>query len=423
VHPVVRHAVYETLAPAQRALDHGRAARMLAEDEAALDIVATQLLAAEPAADPWASDRLVEAGRLAASRGAPDAAIAFLRRALAEPPPAHERAHVLHALGMAEAVTNDEGAVGHLRAAVELTDDPIERATSVIALGQALALAAGRPEEAIALYEDAIASLAPEARELIVRLEAELHVAGYVSLDARRLVVERTPQLPDARSSTPSASEQLALSITGSETSLAGGARAAEAAELARRALADGRLLADQTSDSPVFYMAANALFYCDEVELAARVYEEAAADARRRGSLRASVMTAAWLAGIEYRRGRLQDAEGHARLFFESPEHQVPVAVPPTTGFLVEILTDRGWADEAAGLLEAVGLSGTHASRAGQPRARDRGSCRVRPQRGGLARGDTGDRHVAPSARPRADGARAGSGARAGRRGGPPGT
>ena len=358
VHPVVRQAIYEQIAPAQRALDHGRAARMLAQEGHDIDTVAAHLLLTEPTADAWVAGTLAEAAELALSRGASDAALAYLRRALAEPPPAEERARVLRGLGTAEAVTNSEGAVDHLRKALALTEKPTDRAPIVLALGQALVLA-GQPEDAIGLYEEAIASLPPQERETILRLEAELFVAGYLSLEARELAAGRPFELADDPPADPSPGERLALAAAASDAVLAAGAWASDACDIAQRALGGGELLEQQTADSPAFYLAANVFVWADALEVAARVYREAAANARARGSLRASVMTAAWLAGIEFRTGRLGDAESHARLWFETPEHQVPIAAPLSVGFLVEALIDRGRADEAAEILEGVGFSG----------------------------------------------------------------
>jgi DNA-binding CsgD family transcriptional regulator len=358
VHPVVRQAIYDTITPAQRALDHGRAARMLAQEDRDIDTVAAHLLLTEPTADAWVAGTLVEAAELALSRGAPDAALAYLRRALEEPPAAEERARVLRGLGTAEAVTNSGGAVDHLREALELTEKATDRAPIVLALGQALVLT-GRPEEAIGLYDEVIASLPPQEREMILRLESELFVAGYVGLEARELVVGRPLEVANDPPADPSPGERLALAAAASEAVIAAGSRASDVCAVAQHALGGGELLSQQTADSPTFYLAANAVFYCDELELAARVYGDAADDARTRGSLRASVMTAAWLAGIEYRLGQLAEAESHARLWFETPEHQVPIAAPLSVGFLVEALIDRGRADEAAEVLEAVGLVG----------------------------------------------------------------
>ena len=64
VHPIVRSAVYDELAPAARSLAHARAARLLAAERADAEQVAAHLLACEPASEPSVVDQL----RTAASR-------------------------------------------------------------------------------------------------------------------------------------------------------------------------------------------------------------------------------------------------------------------------------------------------------------------------------------------------------------------
>ena len=76
---------------------------------------------------------LREAARRAASRGASESAVAYLRRALAEPPAAAERADLLLELGTAEALVSGNAAVEHLREAHALIDDPIRRAETALA--------------------------------------------------------------------------------------------------------------------------------------------------------------------------------------------------------------------------------------------------------------------------------------------------
>ena len=64
--------------------------------------VAEHLLATEPAGDAWVAERLAAAAASAARTGAHESAIAFLERALAEPPPPERRPELELALGMAE---------------------------------------------------------------------------------------------------------------------------------------------------------------------------------------------------------------------------------------------------------------------------------------------------------------------------------
>jgi hypothetical protein len=68
-------------------------------------------------------ETLREAARRALSGGAPESASAYLRRALAEPPPAADRAGVLLELARAEAFVGAPETVAHLREAVELIEE------------------------------------------------------------------------------------------------------------------------------------------------------------------------------------------------------------------------------------------------------------------------------------------------------------
>src|SRR5262249_34123835 len=81
---------------------------------------------------------LRDAARYARARGAPDGAIAYLRRALAEHPPAADRPALLLELGSSEALVSGEAAVEHLREAHRLLDDPVRRAETAILLGRQL---------------------------------------------------------------------------------------------------------------------------------------------------------------------------------------------------------------------------------------------------------------------------------------------
>ena len=79
-------------------------------------------------------DVLEQAARAAQRAGAPASAASYLSRALAEPPPPERRANVLLALaGRGRRAAGEE----HLREALELTDDPILRATADVAPGRA----------------------------------------------------------------------------------------------------------------------------------------------------------------------------------------------------------------------------------------------------------------------------------------------
>jgi predicted ATPase len=156
VHALVRDAVYRELPHAERALWHVRAVAVLRDLGAPAAQVAAQLLSVPPRGDPDVAALLHDAGRTAFARGAPDAAIGLLRRALDEPPAPERRAAILLDLGLAETLVDGRAAAGHLRAAYEELDDPVARAQTAVMLTQVLTFT-NAPDESYAVAHRAIA--------------------------------------------------------------------------------------------------------------------------------------------------------------------------------------------------------------------------------------------------------------------------
>src|SRR5262249_12696995 len=140
VHPLIRAAVYEALTPVERGIAHARAAGLLRDAGAEPERVAAHLLRLSGSADSGVVAVLREAARRGAARGAAESAVAYLRRALAEPPSASQRAEVLLELGSAEALVSGDAAVEHLREAHALIVDPVRRAETALVLGRELFL-------------------------------------------------------------------------------------------------------------------------------------------------------------------------------------------------------------------------------------------------------------------------------------------
>ena len=92
LHPLIRKAVYADIPAAARSREHAAAAALLAEDRQPPERIALHLLAVDPARDQWVSKTLYDAARAALEQGAPQSAIAYLRRALSEPPAGDARA-------------------------------------------------------------------------------------------------------------------------------------------------------------------------------------------------------------------------------------------------------------------------------------------------------------------------------------------
>ena len=116
VHPLVQAAVYDDIPAAQRSLVHARAARLLQRDGLGEDAQAAHLLATEPAGDGWCVTTLGRAAGAALAVGAPDAASAYLRRALEEPAPEDQLPELVWQLGRAEAATARDGRAADARA-------------------------------------------------------------------------------------------------------------------------------------------------------------------------------------------------------------------------------------------------------------------------------------------------------------------
>src|SRR5205814_2079794 len=170
VHPLVRDGIYSELSSAQRAQGHRRAAELLAGQPGADARVAEHLLVSEPAGDRWVVERLVEAACAAGKQGAPESEAVFLRRALAEPPPAGDRSALLLDLGIAEASAGLADWREHLQQAVDAAPDATAAAEAALVLAHALS-GAQHYAEAVEVLDRAAATLDAPRSELGLQLE------------------------------------------------------------------------------------------------------------------------------------------------------------------------------------------------------------------------------------------------------------
>lgn len=182
VHPLVRAAVLSDIPAPRRAADHARAARLLSEDGAALDAVAAHLLLAEPAGDAWAVSELRAAAGEALNRGAPAAAVSYLRRALREPPPKPNRLAVSRELGVALLRADEPEGIEVLRAVRGAVEDPVERAR--IATELSVSLAFRRPGgEGVDLLEESLEAIPDSNAELRLFLRGHLLLQALSGLE------------------------------------------------------------------------------------------------------------------------------------------------------------------------------------------------------------------------------------------------
>jgi MMPL family len=163
VDPIVRAALYEDLAPGERQARHAAAAQALAQEGASPERLTAHLLLTAPTGDQ---------GRVETLRGAPRAAAARLRRALAEGPGEQERAEILTELGRYEvAAMQFETAEEHPRACLASGARLATRADAASTLGRCAIVSGEAAGEALASLAQELATL---DRERSLELGSEL---------------------------------------------------------------------------------------------------------------------------------------------------------------------------------------------------------------------------------------------------------
>lgn len=348
VHSIVGAAIYASIPPARRALMHRQAAHLLAGEGTSPDHVAAQLLQSEPLSDPWAVEALRRAAAIALRRGAPEAAVTYLRRALLEPPPGDLRPIVLRELGSAELRAGDltrdlnaaqPRAVAHLEQARGLTADPRERAQIALEIGEAL-WALQQHGDAISVFDRAIAQAAETASDLVSLLEARLAAAALLDLESAPLALDRLAALGEIEGR--SAPERALLGAR-ALAALLEGKPADVVAALATRALGGKESLEEQTSPGALMH-AAQALTCADRIDDAERFYSQTIADARARGAVRPLTVALCWRSHLLFRRGALAEAEADAREALDiASDLGWTDDLPASRAFLADALAARG--------------------------------------------------------------------------------
>src|SRR5688572_11958164 len=167
-HPIIGTTVYDSISPNRRATLHARVAQVLVAEDPHPEHLALHLMQSPAGGDSDVVERLMTAARRAVSIGAPETAVRYLQRALAEPPLRARLAHVLAELGRVGAVVGDPAALNHLSRAVELLERSEERAAVVLDIGRTL-LAQSHHQQASAALRQGLEDLGTEPAEL--RLE------------------------------------------------------------------------------------------------------------------------------------------------------------------------------------------------------------------------------------------------------------
>jgi DNA-binding CsgD family transcriptional regulator len=335
VHPVVRAAIYDDLLPGERADRHAEAAALLAAEGADVERVAAHLLQAAPAGDAGRVATLRAAAANAAERGAPGAAAAYLRRALAEPPPEGERAELLCDLGRWE-MARQEFAVAeeHLLAALAEPADPPVRARTATWLAR-YAVATGQAAAAAAAIEGLPDELEAADPQLALEVEAELTLLCMNHLPLRERVPEQLERLR-ARAAGDERYERVATVQAAVERLVQGEPAAAVAADV------DEAMSAGPLAMMPANYLAIMSLRQAGRYDASRRWLELALAAARAQGLPGQLAVVHAELAALALARGAVSDAdlEAHAGLELIGEHHFM---LPRLAAVAIEAAIERG--------------------------------------------------------------------------------
>ena len=351
VHPLVQAAVYRDLAPGERELSHERAARLLLELDTPAEQIAAHLLATPRLGEEWVVDVLRAAARAAFAKGAPDAAIASLRRALAEPLQVDLEAQLMFELGRAQALNSLPDSATALRGAYDGARDQELRGHAADWLACTLTFLEA-PDEAAAIARSTALALPAELADLGRQLESsELISLFFGTQDESSARLERLRRHRAIDTTLGPGAKMLAAVAAWEWAESAGPAE--EVVALARAALADDTLVA---ADGGYLAVAAILPLALADLDEAPAMWDAVRAEAHRSGFVFTLLAVQLWGGYTQYLRGELAEAETELRAAMQTAAHWgVPTQQPWAIAVLAELLVDRGEVTEARGLLDGV--------------------------------------------------------------------
>jgi len=355
IHPLIRNATYEDVPAGERSEAHATAAALLRKSDAGVEQVATQLLASDPRGEREDVETLLAAGEQALLAGAPRSAIAYLTRAMAEPPPEELRAAVIGPLLTAAFRAADQSALPSVEADVfaEWEREPALHSSWAGELTGLMALE-GRFDEIASMLRRAVEIAAEEGDvERAFQLQAQLNTA--LLLVPSTLEEEREYDATGIDPDSPTG--RLAAAIE-ARAKVTDGGTAREAADAAKRALAnDGSIFAEEP-DLVAAPTAVMTLVAADEME-AARWGAQCALRIARERDATPDLSRAHFLNGfVSWGYGDMVSAEADMRQAVELARMAgiVPLVLMYTAPFM-EILIERDELEAAERELQGIGM------------------------------------------------------------------
>lgn len=339
-HPLVRAAITDDIPASAQAVSHRRALKILQAEAAPDDALIVHALNGEPNGEAETVNLLRRTAERARLSGSPEAAASHLKRALAEPPAPGIRSEVIAELGRAEVRAGQFGpGLQHLDESLKGLGG-FDQRIAVHRDRAFAAFASGGMDGARKLVADALAELDGSDPDDALQLEADLATLAWLTgsdsgVDLKRhLGVEGRTR-----------AERTILGVLAQEEH-ATGAHPDQVIDLATRALGNGRMIAEDTSESLAWYMATYSLITCEALDAARATIEQALDDGRRRGSAFGRAGALGCRSVLAIVEGRPGDAEVDART--AAAGGIPPIMVPVNASFRVRALVEQGKLGEA---------------------------------------------------------------------------
>ena len=290
-------------------------------------------------ADSFVVETLRQAAARSVAKGAAEAAVFYLRRALEEPPAPPERLEVLFELGVAELKSGLAAeALEHLRQAVEELEAVTSRPEILLAYAHAIAVL-GSQSESLELMRSTSDAIRDLNRDLHWRIEARLITASEWETDLYPIVEDRLA-LVRKEELAGGVGAGMLLATAASQKARRGAARA-EATALAERALASG---AFDDADELLFCVAAPfTLTVAGRFAEASEAFGLAISAAQRQGNLLNLAALPLYRGFLRLQLGELLAAEEDIRPFDDVAFEDMPIFRTYRAGFLAELLLERG--------------------------------------------------------------------------------
>lgn len=272
-------------------------------DVAPPDLLEQRLLGRAAAASDEAVAVMLDCAREALARGHPEAALRLVERASSEPPSEQLARAVGLELAAAHAAAGHPDAIARHAGLVDELATPAERSAALEQFGVALA-SNGRPAEAAAAFERAIAELDPSAGSAVnIRLEVGFAAAATevpaLTDRVRSLLNDR---VVDHAQLTPG------LAVLAAELLTRNGGPAAQALDLIHWADSHGLAAVDGPGVADVLTLAVAVASWCDDLAYADSLAATLAAPAHAAGT-RGATLASAHRSWMHLLQGRIEDA------------------------------------------------------------------------------------------------------------------